>query len=90
MEHGPSFINNENIYEITVGIDPKNDMRFTVGKTYMKGTPNQMTVTHIAFDQNMLVNYGSTRAIVYAVDGEGVEKQWKDFVSVPVSITSKV
>jgi hypothetical protein len=87
---GPSFIDNENIYEITVGTDPKNDMRFTVGKVYMRGTENQMTVTHIAFDQNMLVEYGRTRAIVYGKNRDGVEKAWKDLIDVPITITSKV
>lgn len=87
---GQTFIDNENIYEVTVGVDPKNDMRFTVGKTYMKGTPNEITITDIVFDQNMLILYGVKRAIVWGETPEGEPKIWKDLIDVPMTITSKV
>lgn len=88
--NGQTFIDNENIHEVTVGINPKDDMRFTVGKTYMRGTPNQTTITEIVFDTNMLVLFGVKRAIVYVENSDGEIKIWKDLIDVPMTITSKV
>lgn len=90
MEHGPSFIDNEEIHEITVGTDPKNDLRFTVGRIYMKDTSNETKVTAIVFDQNMLIQHSKLRVIVYGITKGGEEKVWKDLIDVPVTITSKV
>jgi hypothetical protein len=39
------FIDNDDIHEITIGINPKTDIRFTVGNSYLKGTPNEVRVT---------------------------------------------
>lgn len=84
------FIDDDNIYEITVGNDPKNDMRFTLGRTYMKNTQNEVTIVGFTFDHNMLVEYGVTRAVVFAENMAGEVNPWKDLINIPLTITSKV
>jgi len=71
------------IYEVSVGADPKNSMRYTVGRVYNL----DLTVCEIVFDRNYLIEYGSVRVIVYAADKKGSIRVWKDMIGVPVIIT---
>jgi hypothetical protein len=89
-EFGTMFIDDENIYEVTVGNDPKNDVKFTLDKSYLKNTPKEVTVVGFVFDHNMLVQYGVTRLIVYTKNINGEISPWKDLINVPLTITSKV
>lgn len=84
------FIENENIYEITVGINTKTDIRYTVGRQYTCGTESKITVTAIEFDQNALVIYGISRALIFGEKNNGEEILWKVIENIPMSITCKV
>lgn len=88
--NGTIFIDDDNIYEVTVGIDPKTDLRYTLGRTYMRDTPNEVVIEGFIFDSNMLVEYGIKRIIIRAKNKEGEIKTWKDLIDVPITITSKV
>jgi hypothetical protein len=84
------FIENENIHEITVGINTKTDIRYTVGRQYTCGTESKITVTAIEFDQNALVIYGISRALIFGEKNNGEEILWKVIENIPMSITCKV
>lgn len=83
------FIENENIYEVAVGIDPKTNIRYTVGKQYTCGPDSKITITAIEFDQNALVIYGISRALIFG-EVNGDEILWKVIENIPMSITCKV
>lgn len=84
----PHFI--EEIHEITIGTDPTSDMRFTVGKLYLKESPHPVTVTYIEFDQNAYVEKNVQRVLVFVKTESGEEKLWKVFQDQPLTITCKL
>lgn len=87
--HSPHFINNEDIYELSVGTDPKTDIRYTVGNEYTRGRGRKIKITFIEFDQNSLLMFGVSRALVYA-ELDGKEILWKVFQDIPMSITCRI
>ena len=84
------FIENENIHEVTVGINPKTDIRYTVGNEYTCGRDTRLTITGIEFDQNALVEYGISRALIFGKKKDCDEILWKVIENIPMSITCKV
>lgn len=90
FNHSTHFIDNENIHEVTLGSDPSNDVRLTVGKTYLKNSPNPITVTAIEVDQNSFVTRGVRRILVFGETPAGGEKLWKILEDIPVTITCKL
>lgn len=82
------FIPNESIHEVTVGTNPKTDIRYTVGRTYQVGK-NSVTVTAIEFDQNALSTYGISRALIFAGTDNGEEVLWKVVENIPMIVTCK-
>lgn len=88
--HSTHFIENENIHEITVGSDPRTDIRLTVGQAYLRNTPNEIKITAIEVDQNAFVTRGVRRILIFAETKGGEEKLWKILEDIPVSITCKL
>jgi len=84
------FINNEDIYEVSVGTDPKSNIRYTVGKQYSTGGGEKVVITAIAIDQNSLIEHGVNRALIYAQNEKGEEILWKVTVDIPLIITCRI
>ena len=80
------FIDNEKIREITIGTNPKEDLKITVGNTY---TSMPLEVTFIDIDQNAMIQFGQSIVRVWAKTPQGKEEIWKTYVDIPYSITSK-
>ena len=68
----------------------KTDIRYTVGRQYTCGAESKITVTAIEFDQNALVIYGISRALIFGEKNNGEEILWKVIENIPMSITCKV
>ena len=84
------FIDNDDIHEITIGRNPKTDIRITVGNSYLKGTDNEVKVTAIEIDQNAFVVRNVRRVLIFAETLDGEEKLWKILEDIPVQITCKL
>lgn len=67
----------ENIFEVSVGKDPKTDMRYNVGKEFsVKG--KKVKITHIVYDDTSFAVHGKSRAFIYVrAENGGEEKLWK-------------
>lgn len=93
MDESIHFIDNDRIHEITVGIDPKQDLRFTVGNPYLRNTPNPIEITGIEIDQNYMTEHGIVKAKVFAKQIEKEDDEeflWKVLVNIPLTITCKL
>lgn len=82
-------LNIYDIHEISVGPDPKNGLRYTVGRTYNAGD-RKITVSEIVFNRNMFVERSIMHVEVWAVDEEGVEFVFKEFINVPMTFTPDI
>jgi len=92
MDHSVHFIDNDNIHEITVGTNPKEDLRFTVGNTYLKKGANPIVITGIEIDENYITDHGIIKAKIFGTleNGNGEEFLWKVLVDTPITITCKL
>lgn len=81
----------DDIYEISVGLDPKTALRYTKGQHYMGG---KVRITEIVYDQNSYFTHGQRRLYVYADirkdTGKVEEELWKIVEDLPVMITREV
>ena len=50
----------------------------------------RLTITGIEFDQNALVEYGISRALIFGKKKDCDEILWKVIENIPMSITCKV
>ena len=83
----PHFINSEDIYEVSFGNDPKNDMRYTVGRKYLNG---RVEVTFIEYDHGSYTQFGHRRIYIRAEADQKTEKMWKISENQPCMITCKI
>lgn len=75
---------------MSVGHDPLNDMRFTVGKTYLKNTPSEVKITAIEYDHNSFIQFGQRRIYIHAETKEKDLIVWKIIENQPCIITCKI
>jgi|VirMetMinimDraft_7_1064189.scaffolds.fasta_scaffold56886_5 hypothetical protein len=81
------FIND--VYEVSIGNDPKEDFRFTVGRNH-RVKDGVITITEIVYDQNAFHSFGIRRCEIWAKKESGEEFLWKVSENQPLMITSKV
>ena len=85
MQVEKSFIND--VFEISVGTDYKNDMRYKVGHSYPK---LGVRITEIIFDNNGYDLHGMTRVDIYAENLKTKEeKLWRVLFGQPSIVTGK-
>lgn len=79
----------DQIHEVSVGTNPKEDVRYTVGTTYAGG---RLTITEIVYDQNSFFSHGERRVLIYARRKEDptTDFLWKVLEGQPVVITKKI
>ena len=83
----PHFIDNKEIYEISFGTDPKNDMRYTVGRKYVN---RSIEVDFIEYDHNSFLSLGQRRISIWATNDQNEQKLWKISENQPCMITCKI
>jgi len=79
----------DDIYEVSIGNNPKEDMRYTVGRSYRVASKS-VTITEIVYDQNSYFTHGERRVYIYGSSSEGDEFLWKIIEGQPCTITRKV
>ena len=77
------------IHEISVGPNPKDGLRYTVGRTYNAGD-RKIEVIEIVFNRNMFVEKSIMHVEVWAMDESGFEFVFKEFINVPMTFTPDI
>jgi hypothetical protein len=79
----------DDIYEVSIGHNPKEDIRYTVGRVYKVG-PKQVEVTAIIYDLNSYFTHGERRIYIYGKSGSTEDFIWKILEGQPCTITRKL
>jgi len=75
------------IYSITIGLDQKDGMRWTIGTKV--GKDKEMTISVIAVDDVFYIKYGILSYVIY-VNYNGSDMLWRRYTEVPNSIVYKI
>lgn len=78
------------IHSITIGINPVDGMKWTVGQEVKLGKDRiAHTISRIEIDDVYYAMYNAASYVVFVKDDEGAEFLWRRYDKMPVSIIYK-